>query len=215
MMKKNILFDLDGTLTDPFVGISTCIIYALEKLNAKVPEPESLGWCIGPPLHDSFCKLLDGDMALAQKAVMFYRERFQKTGMFENQVYETIPEALGALKENGHTLFVATSKVRIFAEKIIDHFNLAPFFKSVHGAEMDGTSADKAALIAYILAQEGLERVDTVMVGDTAYDMVGAKENGIYGLGVLWGYGSRQDLEDAGAGRCISSPRELNCIRHI
>jgi phosphoglycolate phosphatase len=214
-MKKNILFDLDGTLTDPFEGITTCIIYALEKLNANTPNAESLGWCIGPPLQDSFCKLLDGDMERAQKAVVFYRERFQKTGMFENQVYETIPEALKALKENGHTLFVATSKVRIFAEKIIDHFDLAPFFKSVHGAEMDGTRADKTSLIAYIMAQEGLERVDTVMVGDTAYDMVGAKKNGIYGLGVLWGYGSRRDLEDAGADRCISSSMELNCIRHI
>jgi phosphoglycolate phosphatase len=214
-MKKNILFDLDGTLTDPFEGITTCIIYALEKLNANTPNAESLGWCIGPPLQDSFCKLLDGDMERAQKAVVFYRERFQKTGMFENQVYETIPEALKELKENGHTLFVATSKVRIFAEKIIDHFDLAPFFKSVHGAEMDGTRADKTSLIAYIMAQEGLERVDTVMVGDTAYDMVGAKKNGIYGLGVLWGYGSRRDLEDAGADRCISSSMELNCIRHI
>jgi phosphoglycolate phosphatase len=214
-MKKNILFDLDGTLTDPFEGITTCIIYALEKLNANTPNAESLGWCIGPPLQDSFCKLLDGDMERAQKAVVFYRERFQKTGMFENQVYETIPEALKELKENGHTLFVATSKVRIFAEKIIDHFDLAPFFKSVHGAEMDGTRADKTSLIAYIMAQEGLECVDTVMVGDTAYDMVGAKKNGIYGLGVLWGYGSRRDLEDAGADRCISSSMELNCIRHI
>ncbi|WP_320042161.1 HAD hydrolase-like protein [uncultured Desulfobacter sp.] len=214
-MKKNILFDLDGTLTDPFEGITTCIIYALEKLKAKTPEAKSLGWCIGPPLLDSFCKLLDGDMDQAQKAVMIYRERFQKIGMFENQVYETIPEALNGLKEDGYTLFVATSKVRLFAEKIIDHFDLAPFFKSVHGAEMDGTRADKTALIAYILEQEGLDPVDTVMVGDTAYDMVGAKENGIYGLGVLWGYGSRQDLEDSGAGRCISSPLELNYIRHI
>ncbi|WP_321494681.1 HAD family hydrolase [uncultured Desulfobacter sp.] len=214
-MEKNILFDLDGTLTDPFEGITASIIYALEKMNARIPEAESLGWCIGPPLRDSFCKLLDGDMALAQNAVVLYRERFQRIGMFENQVYENIPEALNTLKENGHTLFVATSKARIYAEKIIDHFNLAPFFKSVHGAEMDGTRGDKTSLIAYILEQEGLERIDTVMVGDTTYDMVGAKENSIYGLGVLWGYGSRQDLKNAGAGRCISSPLELNCIRHI
>ncbi|WP_020586952.1 HAD family hydrolase [Desulfobacter curvatus] len=214
-MKTNILFDLDGTLTDPFEGITTSIIYALEKLNARAPEAESLGWCIGPPLQDSFYKLLDGDMDRAQKAVIFYRERFQKIGMFENQVYETIPKALKDLKENGHTLFVATSKVRLFAEKIIDHFDLAPFFKSVHGAEMDGTRADKTSLIAYVMEQENLEPVDTIMVGDTSYDMIGAKENGIYGLGVLWGYGSRQDLEDAGAGCCVSSPLELNGIRHI
>lgn len=214
-MKKNILFDLDGTLTDPFEGITTCIIYALEKLHAKTPKAESLGWCIGPPLLDSFCKLLDGDKQLAQNAVMFYRERFQKIGMFENQVYETIPKALEDLKEHGHTLFVATSKVRRFAEKIIDHFDLAPYFKSVHGAEMDGTRADKTALIAYVMEQEGLEPADTVMVGDTAYDMVGAKANGIYGLGVLWGYGSRKDLEDAGSDHCLSAPLELNCIRHI
>ncbi len=206
---------MDGTLTDPFEGITTSIIYALEKLNARAPEAESLGWCIGPPLQDSFYKLLDGDMDRAQKAVIFYRERFQKIGMFENQVYETIPKALKDLKENGHTLFVATSKVRLFAEKIIDHFDLAPFFKSVHGAEMDGTRADKTSLIAYVMEQENLEPVDTIMVGDTSYDMIGAKENGIYGLGVLWGYGSRQDLEDAGAGCCVSSPLELNGIRHI
>ena len=214
-MKKNILFDLDGTLTDPFKGITTSIVYALEKMNAKVPDAETLGWCIGPPLRDSFYKLLDSNMDWAQKAVVFYRERFQKVGMFENRVYENIPEALKALKTNGHTLFIATSKPRIYAEKIIDHFHLSPFFKSVHGAEMDGTRGDKTSLIAYILEQEQLEYANTVMVGDTAYDMIGAKENGIYGLGVLWGYGSRQDLENAGAGRCLSSPLELTCIRDI
>lgn len=214
-MKKNILFDLDGTLTDPFKGITTSIIYALEKMNAKAPEAETLGWCIGPPLRDSFYKLLDSNMERAQKAVVFYRERFQKVGMFENQVYENIPEALKDLKTDGHTLFIATSKPRIYAEKIIDHFHLSPFFKSVHGAEMDGTRGDKTSLIAYILKQEKLEYANTVMVGDTAYDMIGAQKNGIYGLGVLWGYGSQQDLENAGAGRCLSSPLELACIRDI
>ncbi len=211
-MKKSILFDLDGTLTDPFTGITKSIVYALEKMGAAVPDINTLGWCIGPPLRDSFLKLLGTDKADAEQAVAFYRERFEKTGMYENRVYEGIPGVLDALQEKGHALYVATSKPWVFAQKIIRHYDLESYFRQIYGAELDGTRGDKPSLIAYILAQECLDPSGTVMVGDTAYDMIGARENGVYGAGVLWGYGSKQDLESSGAGICMDRPRELICL---
>ncbi|WP_022664932.1 HAD family hydrolase [Desulfospira joergensenii] len=210
----NILFDLDGTLTDPFTGISRCISYALETLGRKSPSPKDLAWCIGPPLRDSFIELLGPDKALAEKALTLYRERFTRTGMFENSVYEGIPQALRDLEKRGHTLFVATSKPWVYAEKIIRHFELHPFFKTIYGCELDGTRGDKTSLISHVLKEESLSASSTVMVGDTAYDMEGAENNGISGIGVLWGYGSRQDLEAAGAGYCIGFPRDLAMAIH-
>lgn len=210
----NILFDLDGTLTDPFTGITRCIAYALEGLGQKSPAPEDLAWCIGPPLRDSFRTLLGPDDELAEAAVDLYRERYIRQGMFENRVYEGIPEALEDLANGGHCLFVATSKPDIFARKILSHFRLAPFFKEIYGCELDGTRGDKTSLISHVLEQESLAASATVMVGDTIYDMEGAKRNGISGMGVLWGYGTREVLEASGAHACILSPRDLASLFH-
>jgi phosphoglycolate phosphatase len=140
----NLLFDLDGTLTDPFTGITKCISYALNMLDRKLPPGESLRWCIGPPLKDSFAKLLaSDDDALTERAVAFYRERFGTVGLFENEVYDGIPEVLEALQKNGHTLYVATSKPVVYAKRIIDHFGLHRYFKWIFGSELDGTRSDK------------------------------------------------------------------------
>ena len=148
----NLLFDLDGTLTDPFTGITKCISYALDMLGRKLPPRESLRWCIGPPLKDSFAKLLaSDDDVLTEKAVAFYRERFGTVGLFENEVYDGIPEVLEALQKNGHTLYVATSKPVVYAERIIDHFGLHRHFKWTFGSELDGTRSDKTSLISHIL----------------------------------------------------------------
>jgi phosphoglycolate phosphatase len=206
----NLLFDLDGTLTDPFTGITKCISYALNMLDRKLPPGESLRWCIGPPLKDSFAKLLaSDDDALTERAVAFYRERFGTVGLFENEVYDGIPEVLEALQKNGHTLYVATSKPVVYAKRIIDHFGLHRYFKWIFGSELDGTRSDKTSLISHILQRELIAPSETSMIGDREHDIIGAKENGIYGFGVLWGYGTKDELENSGAHAFFKTPREL------
>ena len=206
----NLLFDLDGTLTDPFAGITKCIAYALEKMGRQSPPRKNLGWCIGPPLNSSFSKLLDSDDdALTDKAVALYRERFGRVGLFENEVYEDIPETLEALMKKGHTLFVATSKPTLYSEQIIDHFHLAPYFKRIYGSELDGTRSDKTSLIAHILQSESIDPTAALMIGDRKHDMMGAEGNDVPGIGVLWGYGTKDELENSGAKAFINTPLEL------
>ncbi len=206
----NLLFDLDGTLTDPFPGITKCISHALQKMGRESPPRESLHWCIGPPLKNSFAKLLSSDdETLTEKALGFYRERFGTVGLFENEVYEGIPEVLDSLQKNGHTLFVATSKPEIYAIRIINHFGLQRHFKVIYGSELDGTRSDKANLISHILQKEMITSSDTIMIGDRKHDIVGAKKNGVCSIGVLWGYGTKNELEASGAHICIRDPIDL------
>lgn len=206
----NLLFDLDGTLTDPFLGITGCISYALEKAGRPSPPRERLRWCIGPPLKNSLAKLLaSNDEAFVDQALSFYRERYGLIGLFENTVYEGINDVLECLLANGHTLYVATSKPVIYAERIVNHFHLRRYLKKVYGSELDGTRNDKADLISHIIEKESIALSDTVMIGDRKHDMIGAKANGISGIGVLWGYGTEQELVMSGAHTCISHPREL------
>jgi phosphoglycolate phosphatase len=206
----DILFDLDGTLTDPFTGITKCILYACDKPGRKCPPRESLRWCIGPPLRDSFAKLLaSDDAALIEKAVALYRERFGAVGLFENEVYDGIPKMLATLNKEGHTLYVATSKPTVFARKIIDHFGLQPFFKRIYGCELDGTRGDKTSLIAHILQTESFAPSDAAMIGDREHDVIGAEENGISGFGVLWGYGTKDELQNSGARAFFKIPHEV------
>lgn len=206
----NVLFDLDGTLTDSFVGITRSISYALEAMHVAVPDVSELAWCIGPPLEFSFAKLLQThDEMLVQHAVAIYRERYQCKGIYENTVYPNIPECLSALKDMGCTLYVATSKPGVYAQKIIDHFELTPFFKAVHGSELDGTRSNKEELLDYIIASESLLPSETYMVGDRKFDMTGAAHHLLHGIGVLWGYGSLDELQTAGAAWCVNDPEEL------
>ncbi|MGD8993329.1 MAG: HAD family hydrolase [Desulfobacterales bacterium] len=209
-MYKNLLFDLDGTLTDPFAGITKCILYALDKLGRKCPPGDNLRWCIGPPLRDSFAILLaSDDSGLIEKAVAHYRERFSTVGLFENHVYDGIPETLQALQKYGHILYVATSKPAIYARRIIDHFGLQRFFKCIYGCELDGTRGDKTSLISHILQTELFAASKTAMIGDRKHDMIGAKENGIAGFGVLWGYGTKDELQHSGARAVFKIPHEV------
>lgn len=206
----NLLFDLDGTLTDPFEGITKCIVHALKLLDRPAPSQDDLAWCIGPPLKGSFVELLESDdTELIDQALAFYRERFGRIGLYENEVYEGIPEALETLQANGHILFVATSKPAIFAERIVEHFSLQRFFKKVYGAEPDGTRTEKPLLLAYLLEQESIQPSDTVMIGDRKHDIIGANENDIPAYGVLWGYGSEEELNSAGARALLQAPRDL------
>jgi phosphoglycolate phosphatase len=206
----NILFDLDGTLTDSYQGITRSISYALTTLGRTPPPQESLAWCIGPPLKKSFSLLLDSiDEELVSNALVVFRERFRTVGMFENEVYRGVPGMLDALQQKGHTLYVATSKPAVFANRIVDHFGLCRYFQGVYGSELDGKRGDKKSLILHILTCERIDLAMTTMVGDRKHDMIGARANGVRGLGALWGYGTREELEASGAYACFSSPSDL------
>ncbi len=205
-----ILFDLDGTLSDPFVGITASIQHALVALGRPAPAAQDFRWCIGPPLKQVFAKLLASeDNQLADAAVLKYRERFGSIGLFENVLHPGIESALVDLKSSGHSLCVATSKPTIFAERIVEHFGLNKYFSSVNGSELDGTRSDKTSLIAYILERDAIAPSDALMIGDREHDMIGASRNDVAALGVLWGYGSKEELESAGAFSCVTSPPEL------
>src|ERR1700712_1780271 len=204
-----IFFDLDGTLTDPKPGITRSIQYALQKLDRPaIPTEDELTWCIGPPLRASFVKLL-GDDREADRAVALYRERFSDIGLYENELYDGIGEVLTTLGNAGHRLFVATSKPHVFADRIIDHFGLRPHFTRVFGSELDGTRVDKGDLLAYALKETDADPSKTLMIGDRSHDMIGAGKNGIKGIGVLYGYGSRDELIGAGARHVCATPAEI------
>jgi phosphoglycolate phosphatase len=208
-----IYFDLDGTLTDPKPGITRSIQYALQRLDhPTMPTEDELTWCIGPPLRASFVRLLGAETS-ADLAVSYYRERFSDIGLYENGVYDGIGEVLTSLCASGHRLFVATSKPHVFAERIIDHFGLRDHFERVFGSELDGTRVDKSHLLEYALKQASVDPSKTLMIGDRSHDMVGAVNNGMKGIGVLYGYGSRDELLAAGAHHVCATPGAiLGCI---
>lgn len=205
-----VLFDLDGTLTNPFLGITRSMQYALEKLGYAAPEPESLRRYIGPPLQVTFPKLLASDDAeLAAECLRLYRERYADVGKFENELIPGIVEAVTSVAEAGYFLAVATSKLETYSREIIDHFGLTSFFDEIHGSQLDGSRADKGELIAHIVATERVDPANSVMIGDRLHDVVGAKKNGMKAIGVLWGFGDRAELEDAGAAAIAEAPQDL------
>lgn len=204
-----VLIDLDGTLTDPKDGIVACLKQALSVVGAPLPAEDELERYIGPPLQASLAALLDGDAARAARALALYRERFAVSGMFENRVYPGVTDALSAMRDAGLALFVATSKPQPYAERILDHFGLAAYFHGTYGSELDGRRSDKAGLIAHLLQRESLAPSRSVMVGDRSHDMLGARSNGVVPVGVLWGYGSREELVGAGARALCGRPGDL------
>jgi len=206
----NVLFDLDGTLTDPREGILACFKYALQKLRLAAPTDRDIERFIGPPLWESFSTLCgSNDNGVVEQAVALYRERFATKGMFENRIYPGVADALAGLQQARVQLFVVTSKARVFAEPIVEHFGLRRFFRSVHGSELDGSYAEKAELIARTLSSESLAADETVMVGDRAHDVIGAKANGVFSVGTLWGFGSREELASARADLLCESPKMI------
>lgn len=207
-----IFFDLDGTLTDPKPGITRSIQYALDRLGQQtIPTEDELTWCIGPPLRASFVKLL-GE-ASADLAVAHYRERFSDIGLYENRVYADVEDVLTTLRQSGRRLFVATSKPHVYAERIIQHFDLRGHFERVFGSELDGRRADKSDLLAYALKTTAVDSSRALMIGDRSHDMIGARNNGLRGIGVLYGYGSAQELTAAGAYHLCATPKAvLDCI---
>ncbi len=209
-MNKSVLFDLDGTLTDPQVGIVSSIQYALTKLGSIPPDVDRLLWCIGPPLTESFAKLIGTeDRHQINTAIGFYRERFATIGLFENLLYPEILEVLQSLQTEGYRTYIATSKPQIYARQIIEHFGMTGLFDRVYGSELDGTRSNKGELIQYILQTENLAIEQTVMVGDRSHDIIGAKRNGLYVIGVTYGYGTEAELLDCGADAIAHSPTQI------
>lgn len=211
-MKKTILFDLDGTLTDPKEGITKSIQYALSKMGIY-EDCENLLSFIGPPLFDALKQKYNFDTMNATTALNYYRERYMSIGLLENSVLPGIPEVLQVLKEAGYTLAVATSKPTQIAIAICKNFNLLQYFDVIIGSEMDGTRVLKAEVIAEVLKQLNASPKDTIMIGDRKHDILGAKKVGITSIGVTFGYAEDGELEEAGADFVISSPQELlSCI---
>lgn len=195
-MIKNILIDLDGTLTDPKVGITASARYGLNKVGHPIPENENIDWIIGPPLKASLAKLLNVDVhdPLAEQALLGYRERFATTGLFENHLFEDVPETLETLKAQGYRLFLATAKPEVYARQILQYFNLLQYFEYPYGSELNGVRTNKGDLIAYILEKEQLNPNECIMVGDREHDILGARKNGIETIAVEYGYGSDEEL---------------------
>ncbi|MCE1235812.1 MAG: HAD hydrolase-like protein [Hyphomicrobiales bacterium] len=204
-----VLFDLDGTLTDPKVGITASIRHAMAELGRPLAASADLDWCIGPPLIDSFARLLDGDRDLAARGVAAYRARYGVVGLYENEVYPGIPDLLDALVADGRRLVLATSKPRVFAERILEHFDLARRFAAIHGSELDGTRVHKTDLLPWILEREAIDPTTAVMVGDREHDALGARAAGLATIGVAWGYGRPDELVRAGAARIATDVAEL------
>lgn len=204
------LLDLDGTLTDSKVGITRSVQYALRRAGIDVAEPETLTGYIGPPLQDSFVALAGFSEAEAIQAVASYREYFAETGIFENTVYPGILECLEALQSRGWRLAVATSKPTVFAERIVDHFSLRSHFEAVVGTGLDGSRRHKHQVIAAALRELGVAADEgCIMVGDREHDVMAARAVGLQSVGVTWGYGSVQELSDAGADLLVHAVADL------
>lgn len=210
MPYTHILFDLDGTLTDPGEGIVNSIHYALKKMGIEEPDREALKSFIGPPLRESFSLRYGFSKEEAEQAVAFYREYFEPRGMFENAVYAGIPGLLTALQERNACLLLATSKPLVYARKILEYFSLSLYFHDTFGSNLDGSLTDKGELISLILSKfNTIPRSSFVMIGDRAHDSNGAKKNAIDSIGVLWGYGTKDELEKAGTHTFAATPDAL------
>jgi phosphoglycolate phosphatase len=209
-MLTNVFFDLDGTVTDSKEGIIKCMHYALDKLNCSYPTGFEDDSFIGPPLRVTFKKLFNtNDDTLIEKAVALYRERFSTVGLFENKVYPGIPELLSSLHKKSFKLYVVTSKAKIYADRIIDHFHLSPWFNDIYGSELGGRFDNKADLITFILNNRRLRVEETVMIGDKKEDIMAGKANRIRTIGVTYGYGTKGEISDAAPDHICGSPAEI------
>lgn len=205
-----LFFDLDGTLTDPREGITRCLQYALSQLGRPAPPQAELVQYIGPPLRWTFPRLLaTDDTILVEAAIEQYRHRYATVGLFENEVYAGIPELLGALCDKGFRLFVVTSKPAVYAERIVDHFELTQYFEAVFGPDLDGRFDDKRELVAYILRERAIAPERSVMIGDRASDIAAGKANGTGTIAVTYGFGSAEELAAADPDWMCHSPSEM------
>jgi len=202
-----LFFDLDGTVSNNFEGIGRCLNYALERLgHAQLTDAEVMPF-VGPPFRESLPKKFPG--IDVEQALHLYRERYEHTGWQENALYNGIAEEIRRLHLQGFTIALCTSKPRVFAERIIDHFSLTRYFDGVHGPELDGRFDKKTDLLAHLIAHYAVAPQNAVMIGDRDKDVEAAQHVGAHSLGVLWGFGSHDELHGAGAKRIIAQPSEL------
>lgn len=206
-----LLFDLDGTLTDNHAGISACIRHALACVGVPQPDDASLALCAGPPLRETFARLLaTADPARIEAALAHYRVRYADVGWRENVAYEGIADALAALAAAGARMFVCTSKPQVYAARIVAHFGFERHFERVYGPGLDGALDDKRKLLAHLLAEEALDPARCTLIGDRHHDIRAARANGVRAVGVLWGFGSREEL--AGADAWVDAPAALGRV---
>ncbi len=205
----NLLFDLDGTITDSAEGIINCLAYALDQVGCPATSKDDLRRYVGPPLFDTLTSLVGADKM--RTAYDHYIDRFDKQnkGIEENAVYDDVPLMLDKLHQAGKHLYIATSKPELTAEKILKAFGLASAFDAIHGALWDGVRREKSAVIAYVCDIYRLDPADTIMIGDRHHDIEGATQNGLRSIGVLWGYGGRDELLKAGADALAEKPADL------
>lgn len=206
---KNILFDLDGTLTDPKMGITQAVQYALTRFDIFEDNLDNLEPFIGPPLAISFAEVYGFSESDCKKAVGYYREYFSDRGLYENEVYAGIPELLQSLINQGRTLIVATSKPTVFADKIIQHFGMTSYFKQIYGSNLDGTRSDKGEIIQAAIEENNLDKSQTVMIGDRKHDIIGAHKSGISSIAVEYGYGSQEELTESKPTYIVKTVEEL------
>ena len=210
MNYKLLFFDLDGTIMDSSEGIIHSIIYALKKMNRTIPKKEQLYSFIGPPLKESFQRNCQLSETQANLAVNYYREYYVEKGLYQNQLYKGIPELLSSLKNRGCQLYIATSKPEVFAKKILDYYELTDYFKGIYGASLDGKRSKKADVLAYALKKSRITaKNETVMIGDRQHDIIGGKENDLDTIGVLYGFGSKEELQKARATYLVKTPKEI------
>lgn len=213
MKYSNIFFDLDGTLTDPYEGITRSVQISLKYFGIDVEDRNTLKCFIGPPLWESYMKYFGLSKEDAEIAVKKYREYFSVTGLFENEVYKGIPQLLQKLKNAGYDLAIATSKPAVFSQRIIEKFDLAKYFSFLSGSELDGTRVKKADVIEYAIDKLGInDRESILMIGDRMHDVEGAHKCGVSACGVLWGYGDIEEHKQYGAEYIVQNISELEKI---
>jgi len=211
LIPNALLFDLDGTLTDNYLGIARSICHALDRLGVAPPDAATLRRCVGPPLRESFRWLLDTDDAdIVEQAIGHYRERFADVGWRENIVYDGIPEVMATLAATGRPMYLCTSKPEVFARRIVTLFGFTEHLAGIYGADLAGTFDDKVKLLAHLATRERIDPAGAIMIGDRSHDIRAARMNGARGIGVLWGYGTREEL--AGAHALVASPTDLVAV---
>lgn len=209
-MYEIILFDLDGTLVDSGIGVINSVIYSLKKYGIEVADREELNKFMGPPLHESFQDYYGFSEEEAKTAVEYYREYYRDKGIFEYAVYEGIEDLLKTLSDAGKTIIVATSKPEVFAKKVLAHAGLSKYFAYIAGANLDGSRTKKDEVISYALGMvNAMDKSKAVMIGDREHDMIGAKKAGIDAIGILFGYGTRDELVRAGAKAIAKKARDI------
>ena len=203
-----LFFDLDGTIINPRRGILDSFRCVMTRFDLGRKSDEELALCIGPPIRQTLIKFL-GDAARGEEALAVYRDYYQDIGIFRLDIYSGIEDALRILHEKGHRLFICTAKPRVYASRIAEHFGFAKYFEAIHGPELDGRNEKKAVLMRYMLDQHGLNPAGITMIGDREHDIHAAREHGLDSIGVLWGFGTAEELRSAGAQQLCAAPDSL------